>query len=301
MNRYFESKYTDESPSLRISYEGESLNFPLGMYDDADYEDTNDLYDTIESAFKCPLNKCNIESFGVESIDDCILTLLNRNSFPISFKDLKKLPLYNNLLDFLYYYDYPMEGNEESVLAYLLITNGKWDTESYENSYFGRFSSDKALMDYWISDWDISMTELEDYWDYKKFGKAIWDDFNLEFYTPEALEAKRQEFEKKYYSYSFIGDYSEEDGEESYVKGVDEDRLEDAMIDFRYEHEMEIDLASLEDYEKIGIEYLNKYMSYDELTRQDVNTYLRKDDYLEYLMKYKFVSYKGRYFRKEYL
>lgn len=300
MNRYFESKYTDESPSLRISYEGESLNFPLGMYDD-DYEDTNDLYDTIENTFKCPLDKCSIESFGVRAIDDCILTLLNRNSFPISFKDLKKLPLYNNLLDFLYYYDYPMEGNEESVLAYLLITNGKWDTESYENSYFGRFSSDKALMDYWISDWDISMTELEDYWDYKKFGKAIWDDFNLEFYTPEALEAKRQELEKKYYSYSFIGDYSEEDGEESYTRGVDEDRLEDAMTDFRYEHEVEIDLASLEDYEKIGIEYLNKYMSYDELTRQDVNTYLRKDDYLEYLMKYKFVSYNGRYFRKEYI
>ena len=301
MNRYFESKYTDESPSLRISYEGESLNFPLGMYYDVDYEDTNDLYDAIESDFKCPLDKCSIESFGVGAIDDCILTLLNRNSFPISFKDLKKLPLYNNLLDFLYYYDYPMEGNEESVLAYLLITNGKWDTESYENSYFGRFSSDKALMDYWISDWDISMTELEDYWDYKEFGKAVWNDFNLDYYTPEALEAKRQELEKKYYSYSFIGDYSEEDGEESYTGGVDEDRLDNAMADFKYEHEVEIDLASLGDYEKVGIEYLNKYMSYEELTRQDVNTYLRKDDFLEYLMKYKFVSYNGRYFRKEYL
>ncbi len=300
MNRYFESRYKEESPSLRISYEGEALTFPLGIDDDADYEDTNDLYDTIESAFKCPLDKCSIEDFGVEAIDDCILTLLNRNSFPISFKDFKKLPLYKNLLDFLYYYDYPAESEEESVLAYLYITNGKWDTESYENSYFGKFSSDKALMDFWISDWDISMTELEDYWDYKEFGKAIWNDLNLEFYTPEALEAKRQELEKTY-NYSFIGDYSEEDGEESYLRGLDENGLEDAMADFEYEHEVEIDLASLEDYERVGIEYLNNYMSYDDITRQDVNTYLRKDDYLEYLMKYKFVSYNNRYFRKEYM
>ena len=300
MNRYFESRYKEESPSLRISYEGKALTFPLGIDDDADYEDTNDLYDTIESAFKCPLDKCSIEGFGVEAIDDCILTLLNRNSFPISFKDFKKLPLYKNLLDFLYYYDYPAESEEESVLAYLYITNGKWDTESYENSYFGKFSSDKALMDFWISDWDVSMIELEDYWDYKEFGKAIWNDLNLEFYTPEALEAKRQELEKTY-NYSFIGDYSEEDGEESYLRGMDENGLEDAMADFEYEHEVEIDLASLEDYERVGIEYLNNYMSYDELTRQDVNTYLRKDDYLEYLMKYKFASYNNRYFRKEYM
>lgn len=298
MNQYFESRYTEESPSLRISYEGKSLTFPLGI--DDEYEDTRELYDTIESAFKCSLDKCNIESFGVEAIDDCILTLLNRNSFPISFKDFKKLPLYKNLLDFMYYYDYPIEGDEESVVAYLYVTNGRWDTESHDNSYFGKFSSDKALMDYWLSDWDVTATELGDYWDYKKFGESIWNDFNLDSYTPEALEAKRHDLEKKYH-YSFIGDYSEEEGEESYSMGVDEDKLNDEMYDFEYEHEVEIDLASLGDYEEVGIEYFNKYMRYEDLTHQDVDLFFRKDDYLVYLMKYKFASYNNRYFRKEYM
>ena len=60
-------------------------------------------------------------------------------------------------------------------------------------------------------------------------------------------------------------------------------------------------LIVLGDYEEVGIEYFNRYMRYEDLTHQDVDFFFRKDDYLVYLMKYKFASYNNRYFRKEYM
>lgn len=134
---------------------------------------------------------------------------------------------------------------EDASIAYIDAFRD-WDRDSFEEIYRGKYDSEEDFAKQWLEDWGWRI-DLSDYFDYESFGREIWVDYNLDDFTPEALNDYRERLglpslddnenlspksrKELELSYGFIGDDIED---------------EEVMVDSELENSEEIEQAGKE-------------------------------------------------------
>ena len=251
-----------------------------------DISEYSDLESLVDSEFEGKdLSKIEVED--IEAIPD---SLFYKTPVPCTLEEaLEDAEGFDIIFDWV---DYIQDNDEDATLAY--IDNFmSWDRDHFEDSYEGHYYSEEDFAEEYLDDigWDI---DLSSYFDYSKYGERLWDDYDLDSYTPEALENYREELglpslddnenpksrKELEMTYGFIGD-DIEDEEELDMELGDSEELESAKEeydDFVEEHSFEIRLAELDDYDDIAEEYISScYGDIDRFARaigSDIRDYI---------------------------
>ena len=251
-----------------------------------DISEYSDLESLVDSEFEGKdLSKIEVED--IEAIPD---SLFYKTPVPCTLEEaLEDAEGFDIIFDWV---DYIQDNDEDATLAY--IDNFmSWDRDHFEDSYEGHYYSEEDFAKEYLDDigWDI---DLSSYFDYSKYGERLWNDYDLDYYTPEALNDYREELglpslddnenpksrKELEMTYGFIGD-DIEDEEELDMELGDSEELESAKEeydDFVEEHSFEIRLAELDDYDDIAEEYISScYGDIDRFARaigSDIRDYV---------------------------
>ena len=244
-------------------------------FDISEYSSFEDLVDT-EFEGK-DLSKIEVEEF--EGIPD---RLVYKTPVPCTLKEaLEDTESFDTIFDWV---DYVQDYNEDATIAYI-ENYWSWERGGFEASYEGYYYSEEDFAKEYLEEigWDI---DLSSYFDYSGYGEKIWNDYDLDSYTPEALNDYRVEFglpplddnenpksrKELELSYGFIGDYTE-DEEELDMELGDSEELERAQEEydrFVEDHSLEVYLADLDDYAEIAETYINEsYGGMDYFAREE--------------------------------
>ena len=245
-------------------------------FDISEYSSLKDLVD-IEFKGK-DLSKIEVEDF--EDIPD---RLVYKTPVPCTLEEaLEDTESFDTIFDWV---DYVQNNDEGATIAYI-DDQWSWDRDHFEETYEGHFDSEEDFAEEYLDEigWDI---DLSSYFDYSGYGEKIWNDYDLDSYTPEALEDYREELglpplndnenpksrKELELSYGFIGDYTE-DEEELDMELGDPDELERAQAEydrFVEDHSLEVYLADLDDYAEIAETYINEsYGGMDYFAREEL-------------------------------
>ena len=227
-----------------------------------DYSSLKDLVD-IEFEGK------DLSKIEVEDLEDIPDRLYNKTPVPCTLEEaLEDTESFDTIFDWV---DYVQDYNEDATIAYI-ETYWSWERGGFEETYEGYYYSEEDFAKEYLEEigWDI---DLSSYFDYSGYGEKIWNDYDLDSYTPEALNDYREELglpplgdtknpksrKELELSYGFIGDYTE-DEEELDMELGDPDELERAQAEydrFVEDHSLEVYLADLDDYAEIAETYIN--------------------------------------------
>ena len=249
----------------------------------SDYSSLEDLVDT-------EFEGKDLSKIEVEDIGDIPDRLFYKTPVPCTLEEaLEDTEGFDIIFDWV---DYIQDNDEDATLAY--IDNFmSWDRDHFEDSYEGHYYSEEDFAKEYLDDigWEI---DLSSYFDYSKYGERLWNDYDLDYYTPEALNDYREELglpslddnenpksrKELEMTYGFIGD-DIEDEEELDMELGDSEELESATEeydDFVEEHSFEIRLAELDDYDDIAEEYISScYGDIDRFARaigSDIRDYV---------------------------
>ena len=249
----------------------------------SDYSSLEDLVDT-------EFEGKDLSKIEVEDIGDIPDRLFYKTPVPCTLEEaLEDTEGFDIIFDWV---DYIQDNDEDATLAY--IDNFmSWDRDHFEDSYEGHYYSEEDFAEEYLDDigWDI---DLSSYFDYSKYGERLWNDYDLDYYTPEALNDYREELglpslddnenpksrKELEMAYGFIGD-DIEDEEELDMELGDSEELESAKEeydDFVEEHSFEIRLAELDDYAEVAEEYISScYGDIDRFARaigSDIRDYI---------------------------
>ena len=252
-------------------------------FDISEYSDLEDLVDTEFEGED--LSKIEVEDF--EDIPD---RLYNKTLVPCTLEEaLEDTVSFDTIFDWV---DYVQDNDEGATIAYI-DDQWSWDRDHFEDTYEGYYESEEDFAEEYLAEigWEI---DLSSYFDYSKYGERLWDDYDLDSYTPEALENYREELglpslddnenpksrKELEMAYGFIGD-DIEDEEELDMELGDSEELESAKEeydDFVEEHSFEIRLAELDDYAEVAEEYISScYGDIDRFARaigSDIRDYI---------------------------
>ena len=241
-----------------------------------DYSSLKDLVD-IEFEGK------DLSKIEVEDLEDIPDRLYNKTPVPCTLEEaLEDTESFDTIFDWV---DYVQDNDEGATIAYI-DDQWSWDRDHFEETYEGHFDSEEDFAEEYLAEigWDI---DLSSYFDYSGYGEKIWNDYDLDSYTPEALEEYREELglpplgdnenpksrKELELSYGFIGDYTE-DEEELDMELGDPDELERAQEEydrFVEDHSLEVYLADLDDYAEIAETYINEsYGGMDYFAREEL-------------------------------
>ena len=249
-------------------------------------------YSSFEDLVDCEFEGKDLSKIEVEDFEDIPDRLYNKTSVPCTLEEaLEDIEGLGTIFDWVDY----VENNprrEEATIVY--IDNfWDWDRDHFEETYEGYFNSEEDFAEEYLAEigWEI---DLSSYFDYSKYGEMLWNDYDLDSYTPEALENYREELglpslddnenpksrKELEMAYGFIGD-DIEDEEELDMELGDSEELESAKEeydDFVEEHSFEIRLAELYDYDDIAEEYISScYGGIDRFARaigSDIRDYI---------------------------
>ena len=252
-------------------------------FDISEYSDLEDLVDTEFEGED--LSKIEVEDF--EDIPD---RLYNKTLVPCTLEEaLEDTVSFDTIFDWV---DYVQDNDEGATIAYI-DDQWSWDRDHFEDTYEGYYESEEDFAEEYLAEigWEI---DLSSYFDYSKYGERLWDDYDLDSYTPEALENYREELglpslddnenpksrKELEMAYGFIGD-DIEDEEELDMELGDSEELESAKEeydDFVEEHSFEIRLAELDAYAEVAEEYISScYGDIDRFARaigSDIRDYI---------------------------
>ena len=231
-------------------------------FDISEYSDLEDLVDTEFEGED--LSKIEVEDF--EDIPD---RLYNKTLVPCTLEEaLEDTVSFDTIFDWV---DYVQDNDEGATIAYI-DDQWSWDRDHFEDTYEGYYESEEDFAEEYLAEigWEI---DLSSYFDYSKYGERLWDDYDLDSYTPEALENYREELglpslddnenpksrKELEMAYGFIGDDIEDEEELNMELGDFEEleRAKEEYDDFVEDHSFEIRLAELYDYEDIAEEYIS--------------------------------------------
>ena len=245
-------------------------------FDISEYSSLKDLVDTEFEGED--LSKIEVEDF--EDIPD---RLVYKTPVPCTLEEaLEDTEGFDTIFDWV---DYVQDYNEDATIAYI-ETYWSWERGGFEETYEGYYYSEEDFAKEYLEEigWDI---DLSSYFDYSGYGEKIWNDYDLDSYTPEALNDYREELglpplgdtknpksrKELELSYGFIGDYTE-DEEELDMELGDPDELERAQAEydrFVEDHSLEVYLADLDDYAEIAETYINEsYGGMDYFAREEL-------------------------------
>ena len=238
-------------------------------------------YSSLESLADIEFEGKDLSKIKVEDFEDIPDRLVYKTPVPCTLEEaLEDTEGFDTIFDWV---DYVQDNDEKATIAY--IDNFmSWDRDHFEETYEGHFDSEEDFAEEYLAEigWDI---DLSSYFDYSRYGEKIWNDYDLDSYTPEALEDYREELglpplddsenpksrKQLEMAYGFIGD-DIEDEEELNMELEDSEELERAKEeydDFVEDHSFEIRLAELYDYEDIAEEYISSYYGdIDRLARE---------------------------------
>ena len=252
-----------------------SITIDGKKFDISEYSSLKDLVDTEFEGED--LSKIEVADF--EDIPD---RLVYKTPVPCTLKEaLEDTEGFDMIFDWV---DYVQDYNEDATIAYI-ETYWSWERGSFEETYEGYYYSEEDFAEEYLEEigWDI---DLSSYFDYSSFGGMIWSSYDLDSYTPEALNKYREELglpslddngnpksrKELELSYGFIGDYTE-DEEELDMELGDPDELEKAQEEydrFVEDHSLEVYLAELDDYAEIAETYINEsYGGMDYFAREE--------------------------------
>ena len=240
----------------------------------SDYSSLEDLVDT-------EFEGKDLSKIEVEDIGDIPDRLFYKTPVPCTLEEaLEDTEGFDTIFDWV---DYVQDNDEKATIAY--IDNFmSWDRDHFEETYEGYYESEEDFAEEYLDDigWEI---DLSRYFDYSKYGDMRWDDYDLDSYTPEALENYREELglpplddsenpksrKQLEMAYGFIGDDIEDEEELNMELGDSEEleRAKEEYDDFVEDHSFEIRLAELGDYDDIAEEYISSYYGdIDRLARE---------------------------------
>ena len=245
-------------------------------FDISEYSDLEDLVDTEFEGED--LSKIEVADF--EDIPD---RLVYKTPAPCTLEEaLEDTEGFDMIFDWV---DCIQDNDENATIAY--INNYlSWDRTHFEDTYEGYYESEEDFAENYLDEigWDF---DLSSYLDYSSFGGMIWSNYDLDSYTPEALNDYREKLglpplgdnenpksrKELELSYGFIGDYTE-DEEELDMELGDPDELERAQAEydrFVEDHSLEVYLADLDDYAEIAETYINEsYGGMDYFAREEL-------------------------------
>ena len=248
-----------------------------------DISEYSDLESLVDSEFEGK----DLSKIEVEDFDDIPDRLANETPVPCTLEEaLEDTEGFNTIFDWV---DYVQYKDEEATIAY--INNyWSWERGGFEASYEGYYNSEEEFAEEYLDDigWDI---DLSDFFDYYWYGEKVWNDYDLDYYTPEALNEYREELglpslddngnpksrKELELSYGFIGDdIEDEDISDTEIRDPKElERAQKEYDDFVEEHSFEIYLADLDDYTEIAETYINEsYGGMDYFAREE-GSYIR--------------------------
>ena len=243
-------------------------------FDISSYSSLEDLVDT-------EFEGKDLSKIEVEDIGDIPDRLFYKTPVPCTLEEaLEDTEGFDTIFDWV---DYVQDNDEKATIAY--IDNFmSWDRDHFEETYEGYYESEEDFAEEYLDDigWEI---DLSRYFDYSKYGDMLWDDYDLDSYTPEALENYREELglpplddsenpksrKQLEMAYGFIGDDIEDEEELNMELGDSEEleRAKEEYDDFVEDHSFEIRLAELGDYDDIAEEYISSYYGdIDRLARE---------------------------------
>ena len=272
-------------------------------------------YSSLESLADIEFEGKDLSKIKVEDLEGIPYRLEYKTSIPCTLEEaLEDIEGLGTIFDWVDY----VENNprkEEATLVY--IDNfWDWDMDCFEDSYYGYYSSEEDFAENYLEDigWDI---DLLDFFDYERYGKALWEDLELDEYTPEALadyreelglpedynnsdssSMSRKELERKY---GFIGD--DEDGEEEDIfddNNIDLTEAQEEYDRFVEDHSWEIYLAEY-DYTGVAEEDINEgwggIEAFARDNRSTMEEYTDMESFANYLLNYDFTYIGGYVFR----
>ena len=239
-----------------------------------DYSDLESLVDTEFEGED--LSKIEVEGF--EGIPD---RLSYKTQVPCTLEEaLEDTESFDIIFDWV---DYVQYNDEDATLAYI-DNQWTWNRDHFEETYEGYYESEEDFAEEYLDNmgWEI---DLSRYFDYSKYGEMLWNDYDLDSYTQEALENYREELglpslddnenpksrKELEIAYGFIGDDIEDEEELNMELGDSEElaRAQEKYDDFVEVHSFEIRLAELDDYTEIAEEYIDScYGNIDRLARE---------------------------------
>ena len=151
-------------------------------FDISEYSDLEDLVDTEFEGED--LSKIEVEDF--EDIPD---RLYNKTLVPCTLEEaLEDTVSFDTIFDWV---DYVQDNDEGATIAYI-DDQWSWDRDHFEDTYEGYYESEEDFAEEYLAEigWEI---DLSSYFDYSKYGDMLWDDYDLDSYTPEALNNYREE------------------------------------------------------------------------------------------------------------
>lgn len=246
----------------------------------------------------------NLSDYTIEEIGNVPFGLYNRVSLPCTVDEA--LEEQENIFDTIFDWANYVEENshdKEATEAYIEL-HWEWDSRGFEDSYLGYYDSEEDFAQAFID--DLSSYDLEDYFDFKKYGEDLLEE--IRDYTPEALADYRRslglppldEDGNVTSSYGFIGD--DEDGE---VEGNDEysrEEIEEAEREYQNfleDNGSDIYFASIEDDEERARTFINEiYGGVEELSRNTLIDYFKLEDYASDLFSYDYTFEDGYVFKK---
>ena len=247
----------------------------------SDYSSLEDLVDT-EFEGK-DLSKIEVADF--EGIPD---RLVYKTPVPCTLKEaLEDTESFDTIFDWV---DYVQDYNEDATIAYI-DNQWSWDRNHFKDTYMGYYESEEDFAENYLDEFEWTI-DFSDLFDYHKYGEMLWDDYDLDSYTPEALNDYREELglpplgdnenpksrKELELSYGFIGDYIEDEEKESEIEVINTEELEKAQAEydaFVEDHSLEVYLAELDDYAEIAKVYINEsYGGMDYFVREEGN-YIR--------------------------
>lgn len=261
-----------------ITIDGKEFNI-------SDYSSFEDLVD-LEFEGK-DLSKIEVEDF-----DDIPDRLANETPVPCTLEEaLEDTVSFDTIFDWV---DYVQDNNEDATLAYI-DNQWSWDRDHFEETYEGYYESEEDFAEEYLAEigWEI---DLSSYFDYSKYGEMLWNDYDLDSYTQEALENYREELglpslddnknpknrKELEMAYGFIGDDIEDEEEVSDMELGDSEELARAQEEydnFVEEHSFEIRLAELGDYDDVAEEYIDSCYGNIDLLERTIGNEIR--DYID--------------------
>ena len=241
-------------------------------------------YSSLESLADTEFEGKDFSKIEVEDIGDIPDRLFYKTPVPCTLEEaLEDTEGFDTIFDWV---DYVQDNDEKATLAY--IDNFMdWDRDHFEDTYEGYYESEEDFAENYLDEigWDI---DLSSYFDYSGYGEKIWNDYDLDSYTPEALNDYREELglpplddnenpksrKELEMAYGFIGDYTEDDEEELDMELGDSEELERAQEEydsFVEDHSLEVYLADLDDYAEVAETYINEsYGGIDYFAREEL-------------------------------
>ena len=212
-----------------------------------------------------------------------------------------------------------VKNNPRSEEATIVYTDNfwTWDSDNFEDLYYGHFDSEEDFAENYLEDigWE---TDLSDFFDYDRYGEALWEDLELNNYTPEALadyreelglpedydnldfsSMSRKELEMKY---GFIGDDEDEEEEDTFDdnSNIDLTEAKEEYDRFVEDHSWEIYLAEHTDYADVAEEYMNESWGGIEAFARDnrstMEDYIDIESFANHLFAYDFTYIDGYVF-----